>query len=141
MIEKLCNIKNEIYYILYRRNKEDRIIRRRLQLTVPPTKTFNYDTKIHGQERIDFLYKLKDQTTDELYQFKNVYHIMDTIYAKEILFAEQNRNKSWFCLLCHYLNPPTLTYDYFSIDRFDLPPILYRYFQDIINEYLPNKKH
>lgn len=141
MIEKLCNIKNEIYYILYRRNKEDRILRRKLQLTLPPTQTFNYDKKIHGSERIDFLYKLKDQTTDELYQFKNVYHTMDTIYAREILFAEQNRNKSWFCLLCYYLNPPTLTYDYFSLDRLDLPPILYRYFQDILNEYLPNKKH
>lgn len=134
MIERLCDIKNEIYYILYRRNKEKRILRHKLQLTIPDTHTL-YDNNIHGQERINNLYKLKDQTIYEILEFQNTYSILDTIFAKEILFAEQNRNKSWFCLLCHYCNPPTFSYDYLS----DLTPIMYRYFQDNIGIYLPNK--
>ena len=66
LIEKLRDIKNEIYYILYRWDKEDRILRRQLQLTnILPTQTARHN-KLHEQERIAYLYKLKDQIKQEI---------------------------------------------------------------------------
>lgn len=131
LIEKLRDIKNEIYYILYRWDKEERIIRRQLQLTnIHPSQTARHN-KLHEQERIAYLYKMKDQIKQEIVEFQYTYSIMETIFTREIAFAEQKRNKWWFCLLCYYWNPPTFSYDYLD----DITPVLYPYFKDILSEY------
>ena len=131
LIEKLRDIKNEIYYILYRWDKEDRILRRQLQLTnIPPVQSARHN-KLHEQERIGYLYKLKDNIKQEIIEFQYTYSIMETIFTREISFAGQKRNKWWFCLLCHYWKPPTLSYDYLD----GITPVMYPYFKDIISEY------
>ena len=134
LIEKLRDIKNEIYYILYRWDKEDRILRRQLQLTnIPPLQSARHN-KLHEQERISYLYKLKEEIKQEIIEFQYTYSIMETIFTREISFAGQNRNKWWFCLLCHYWKPPSLSYDYLD----NVPPIMYPYFKDILSEYTRN---
>jgi len=131
LIEKLRDVKNEIYYILYRWDKQERINRRQLQLTnIQPIQPAMHNI-IHEQERLVYLQKLKETIKEELIQFQYTYSIMETIFTKENAIAEQKRNKWWFLLLCYYCNPPTLSFDYLN----DLTPIMSSYFKDIISEY------
>jgi hypothetical protein len=133
LIEKLRDIKNEIYYILYKMEKQARVMNRLTD--VPPSPSRQHTIRCE-QERLAYLYTLKEQTRSEIIEFQQTYSVMDTIFTREIAFAEQAQNKWWFCLLCYYWNPPNTSYDYLN----GITPTLSSYFHDnIINEYTLRK--
>lgn len=133
LIEKLRDIKNEIYYILYKWEKEERIAQQQLQITNILLSPLSKQTKLHEQERLSELYKLKETIKNEIIEFQSTYNVMDTIFTREIAFAEQKHNKWWFFILCYYWNPPTNSYDYFN----NVSPTLASYFKEnVINDYI-----
>lgn len=138
LIEKLRDIKNEIYYILYKWEKQERIIQRQLELTKIPPNPLSKQTKIHEEERLSALYKLKETTKNEIIEFQSAYSVMDNIFSREIVSAEKKHNKWWFLLFCYYWNPPTTTAIYFD----DITPILASYFKENgFAEYAISTKH
>jgi len=138
LIEQLRDIKNEIYYILYKWEKEERITRQQLQITNISHTPLSTQNKLHEKDRLSQLYNLKERTKNEIIEFQSTYNVMDTIFTREIAFAEQKHNKWWFFILCYYWNPPTNSYDYFN----NVSPTLSSYFKEnVINDYIIHNKN
>lgn len=134
LIEKLRDIKNEIYFILYKWDKQEKIDLQTSQmnttLLVPTIQTISQRKR--EQERLAYLYTLKEVTKNEIIEFQQTYNVMDTIFNREISGAERHRYKWWGYMLCHYFQPPVVSYDYLE----GITPILSNYFNNnIINEY------
>ena len=134
LIEKLRDIKNEIYFILYKWEKEDKYAQKHSNTPLSPAVRATTQRE-RERERLTYLYILKDTTKNEIIEFQNTYSVMDTIFNREISGAERYRNKWWGYLLCYYCKPPTPSYDYLD----GITPILSAYFSSIINEYTAHK--
>lgn len=132
LIEKLRDIKNEIYFILYKWEKEDKYAQKHSNAQLSPAVRANTQRE---RERLTYLYMLKDNTKNEIIEFQNTYSVMDTIFNREISWAENNRNKWWGYLLCNYCKSYTPSYDYLD----GISPILAQYFSNIINEFTVHK--
>ena len=140
LIEKLRDIKNEIYFILYKWEKEEKYARKHnLAIQPPLSPAVRANTQRERErERLTYLYILKDTTKNEIIEFQNTYSVMDSIFNREILGAEHHRNKWWGYLFCNYCKSYTPSYDYLD----GITPILSDYFSSIINEFTVNKiKH
>jgi hypothetical protein len=137
LIEKLRDIKNEIYFILYKWEKEEKYAQKHnLAVPAPISPALRATTQRERErERLTYLYILKDTTKNEIIEFQNTYSVMDTIFNREISGAERHQNKWWGYLLCYYCKPPTPSYDYLD----GITPILAEYFSNIINEYTVHK--
>lgn len=137
LIEKLRDIKNEIYFILYKWEKEEKYAQKHnLTINAPLSPALRANTQRERErERLTYLYILKDNTKNEIIEFQNTYSVMDTIFNREISGAERHLNKWWGYLLCNYCRPPTPSYDYFD----GITPILAEYFSNIINEFTVQK--
>ena len=137
LIEKLRDIKNEIYFILYKWEKEEKYAQKHnLAVPVPISPAVRATTQRERErERLTYLYILKDTTKNEIIEFQNTYSVMDTIFNREISGAERHQNKWWGYLLCYYCKPPTPSYDYLD----GITPILAEYFSNIINEFTVHK--
>ncbi len=133
LIEKLRDIKNEIYFILYKWEKEEKYAQKHnLAVPAPLSPAVRATTQRERErERLTYLYILKDTTKNEIIEFQNTYSVMDTIFNREISGAERHRNKWWGYLFCYYCKPPTPSYDYLD----GITPILAEYFSNIINEF------
>jgi hypothetical protein len=136
LIEKLKDIKNEIFFILYKWEKQEQFaIKHNNKL--PGLSTSTSQATRREQERLAYLYTLKELTKTEIIEFQQTYSVMDTIFNREISGAERHRNKCWGYLLCYYCNPPIISYDYLN----GITPILSSYFNThIINEYTTRNK-
>lgn len=121
LIEQLRDIKNEIYYILYKWEKNE-------HLANPPPPAHQF-IKHREQDRMNYLYRQKEEIKNEIIIFQDTYSVMDMIFTREIIRAEQKRNKWWFWLLCYYWNPPNPSYEYLN----GISPVLSSYFRDIID--------
>jgi hypothetical protein len=130
LIEKLRDIKNEIYFILYKWEKEEKYAQKHSNAPLSPAVRANSQRE-RERERLTYLYILKDSTKNEIIVFQNTYSVMDTIFNREISGAERYRNKWWGYLLCYFCKPPTPSYDYMD----GITPILAEYFSNIINEF------
>ena len=137
LIEKLRDIKNEIYFILYKWEKEEKYAQKHnLTINAPLSPALRANSQRERErERLTYLYILKDNTKNEIIEFQNTYSVMDTIFNREISGAERHMNKWWGYLLCNYCRPPTPSYDYFD----GITPILAEYFSNIINEFTIQK--
>jgi len=140
LIEKLRDIKNEIYFILYKWDKMEKIEIQTKQLqssSLVPTSSLDKIQHQREHERLISLYALKEITKNEIIEFQQTYSVMDTIFNREISGAERHRNKFWGYLLCYYVKPPVISYDYLD----GITPILSSYFSNnIINEYTVRTK-
>lgn len=127
MIEKLCNIKNEISYIQYKTDK-----RKQIQCIKASTNSHNTSNKNKHETkenaRLHKLYMLKSTLTNELVDLQNAYSIIDTIFYREISSAEKKQNRWWFCLLCFYWNKTNNRLEYID----DLLPQLSPALRDIL---------
>lgn len=137
LIEKLRDIKNEIYFIMYKWEKEEKYAQKHnLVVPVPLSPAVRANTQRERErERLTYLYLLKDNTKNEIIAFQNTYSVMDTIFNREISGAERHRNKWWGYLLCNYCKTHTPSYDYLD----GITPILAEYFSNIINEFTVQK--
>jgi len=137
LIEKLRDIKNEIYFILYKWEKEEKYAQtHNLAFHAPPSPAVRATSQRERErERLTYLYILKDTTKNEIIEFQNTYSVMDTIFNREILGAERHRNNWWGYLLCNYCKSHTPSYDYLD----GIAPILAEYFSNIINEFTVHK--
>lgn len=128
LIEQLRDIKNEIYYILYKWEQNDKILQRQMHVSNVQPSAHQF-IKHREQDRLNYLYKLKEETKNEIVTFQDTYSLMDMIFTREIISAEQKRNKWWFLRICYYFNPPKPSYEYLN----GISPILSSYFRDIID--------
>jgi hypothetical protein len=137
LIEKLRDIKNEIYFILYKWEKEEKYAQKHnLAFNAPPSPAARATTQRERErERLTYLYILKDNTKNEIIEFQNTYSVMDTIFNREILGAERHRNNWLGYLFCDYCKSHTPSYDYLD----GIAPILADYFSNIINEFTVHK--
>ena len=134
LIEKLRDIKNEIYFILYKWEKEEKYAQKHINTPLSPAMRANSQRE-RERDRLTYLYMLKDNTKNEIIEFQNTYSVMDTIFNREISGAEHHRNKWWGYLLCNYCKSYTPSYDYLD----GISPILAQYFSNIINEFTVHK--
>ena len=134
LIEKLRDIKNEIYFILYKWEKEEKYAHKHSNTPLSPAMRANSQRE-RERDRLTYLYMLKDNTKNEIIEFQNTYSVMDTIFNREISGAEHHRNKWWGYLLCNYCKSYTPSYDYLD----GISPILAQYFSNIINEFTVHK--
>ena len=134
LIEKLRDIKNEIYFILYKWEKEEKYAQKHSNAPLSPAVRANTQRE-RERDRLTYLYMLKDNTKNEIIEFQNTYSVMDTIFNREISWAENHRNKWWGYLFCNYCKSYTPSYDYLD----GISPILAQYFSNIINEFTVHK--
>jgi hypothetical protein len=137
LIEKLRDIKNEIYFILYKWEKEEKYAQKHnLAVPSPLSPAARATTQRERErERLTYLYILKETTKNEIIEFQNTYSVMDTIFNREISSAERHQNKWWGYILCNYCKSYTPSYDYLD----GISPILAEYFSNIINEFTVHK--
>jgi hypothetical protein len=137
LIEKLRDIKNEIYFILYKWEKEEKYAQKHnLAFPVPLSPAVRANSQRERErDRLTYLYILKDTTKNEIIEFQNTYSVMDTIFNREISGAERNQNKWWGYLLCYFFKTHTPSYDYLD----GINPILAEYFSNVINEFTVHK--
>ena len=134
LIEKLRDIKNEIYFILYKWEKEEKYAQKHSNAPLSPAVRANSQRE-RERDRLTYLYMLKDNTKNEIIEFQNTYSVMDTIFNREISWAENHHNKWWGYLFCNYCKSYTPSYDYLD----GISPILAQYFSNIINEFTVHK--
>lgn len=107
LIEKLRDVKNEIYYIKYKFERREQIHKIKSSATYTSSSNINAHTDNERKKeisRLNQLYQLKTNITNEIIELQNAYTIMDTIFYREISNAEKKQNKWWFCLFCFYWN-------------------------------------
>jgi hypothetical protein len=110
LILKFRDIKNEIRYILYK-------------LGLPTQDTVE---NMKLRNRLQFLYEIKNKLKDEIFDFQNAYSQIDSIFTKEINYAEIKKNE-WLCLsfFCFFKRPIHKSYTK------GMNPIIDKYFQFI----------
>lgn len=108
LVEKLRDVKNEIYYIQYKFQRREQI--HKLKMSASHNNTTQVSIEKNNPEykreqaRLNQLYQLKTNITNEIVELQNAYTIMDTIFYREISLAEKKQNKWWFCLFCFYFS-------------------------------------
>lgn len=105
LIEKLRDVKNEIYYIKYKFDRREQIHKIKVSSTYKSYENEHADSENKKElSRLNQLHQLKSTITNEIIELQNAYTIMDTIFYREISNAEKKQNKWWFCLFCFYFN-------------------------------------
>jgi len=109
LIVKFKDVKNEIRYILYHNANA---------LPLEGTKE---------QNRINYLYQVKDKIKNEFIDYRNAYSYIDDLFTKEIKCAETKKNNilSYYCYCLFYKNTSTL------IKTRGVNPIVDKYFDFI----------
>jgi hypothetical protein len=119
LIEKLCDITNEIRYILFKWNAES-----------------SAQSSVHDiskeKSRLVYLYENKKKIKNELLNFRSTYGIMDDIFTKEIRFAEENQNKWSFCFSMNWWNK-TKNNKYQHLLQ-DASPIIYKFYNNLLDD-------
>lgn len=130
LVHKFKDVKNEIRFILYKWKNEDNIhvsLSRSssgLQDVSNNIQTVAHYDQIKEKNRLLFLYEIKEKIKTELAECRNIYHLIDELFTKEIKDAEYKNN--WFLLFfashCR------------SIKKRDLNPVLDKYFHFIFED-------
>lgn len=96
LIKNLQNIKNEINYIMHKWKKKTKIDYN--------TKNNNFDNLEYEKEknRLEYLHKLKERIKSDIYEYRNSYSLMDSIFTKEIKQAENRMNKLGIFFVCFW---------------------------------------
>lgn len=115
LIEKLCDITNEIRYILFKWKTES-------YYDCSSTNIANEKT------RLLYLYENKKKIKSEFIHFRSSYGILDDIFTKEIKYAEENQNK-WLTYL--WIKPKKNNYSDLLKDS---NPIIIKYYKTLLNE-------
>lgn len=120
---KLCDIKNEIRYILHKWKKIS-------------TKFHDNSEYFHSIEynkeksRLDYLYTIKDKIKTDITDFKHAYSHMDELFTREIKLAENKTNRwgVWFICFWNYSHPNI------EAIKKDSNPVIDKYFHFIFTE-------
>jgi hypothetical protein len=96
LIKNLQAIKNEINYIMHKWKKKTKIDYN--------TKNNNFDNLEYEKEknRLEYLHKLKERIKSDIYEYRNSYSLMDSIFTKEIKQAENRMNKLGIFFVCFW---------------------------------------
>ena len=125
LIERLRNVKNEIHYILYKWEKQDLVLGASLQQT-----THSIMKRQQENQRLTYLYGIKNNVKDELLEFQNTYSIMDDLFSREIKSVEVGKRRFCYFLPASLRKKPSLTQEYLH----SLEPRLAKYFSFLIDE-------
>jgi len=97
LIEKLRDVKNEIRYILYKWGMD------------MDNEEYNRENsemeKSKQENRLNYLYKVKNKLRDEIFEFRIIYELLDNVFMNEIRTAEN----SLFCLFSVFFKPSYLS--------------------------------
>ena len=123
LMVKLCDIKNEIRYILHKWDKLNKI-------------NNEHSKYVHSNEykkenlRLRYLYKIKDKIKSDISEYKHAYSHMDELFTREIKLAEHKTNRwgVWFICFWNYSSS-----DKDSIKK-DSYPIVNKYFRFMFTE-------
>lgn len=126
LILKFKDIQNEIRFILHKwENEENNFTMESLNAIMIQRKT---NDKQREQNRLDYLYKMKDNLKHELNDYRTAYSSMDDIFTAEIKQAERETNRLgiWFlCLWKHCFHPVHIQSN---------NPVLDKYFHFLFND-------
>ena len=111
LIRKLCDITNEIQYILFKWK----------------TKSSASDSIANEKNRLLYLYENKRKIKTELIHFYSTYGILDDIFTKEIKYAEE-KQYWWFCFSFGKTKN-----NYKDILQ-DASPIMLKYYKNIFDD-------
>jgi hypothetical protein len=97
LINKLRDIKNEIRFILYKWDNEHFVSE---HIEVPMRRMSEMKNIDHLKERnrLKFLYEIKDKIKNEILELLDAYTYIDTIFTREISFADKKKKWWYFCL-------------------------------------------
>lgn len=109
LIVKFKDVKNEIRYILYKWNKNNK-------------NDDSMDT-MKEKNRIQFLYDVKNKLKEELLDFRSAYSQIDSIFTKEIKNADKKTNEWSYYLVCFFNRAEHKSYSK------GLNPVIDKYFQ------------
>jgi hypothetical protein len=115
LIEKLCDISNEIQYILYK-------------WKMNPCYDASSSNILNEKTRLVYLYDNKRKIKSELIHFKSTYGILDDIFTKEIKYAEENQSR-WF-LSCMIVPKKNRYCDLLK----DANPVMMKYYKTLLDE-------
>jgi hypothetical protein len=115
LIEKLCDISNEIQYILYKWKTN-------------PCYDASSSNILNEKTRLVYLYENKRKIKSELIHFKSTYGILDDIFTKEIKYAEENQSR-WLmsCMIVPKKNR------YCDLLK-DANPVMMKYYKTLLDE-------
>ena len=115
LIEKLCDISNEIQYILYKWKTN-------------PCYDASSSNILNEKTRLVYLYENKRKIKSELIHFRSTYGILDDIFTKEIKYAEENQNQWFFC--CVIVPKKNRYCDLLK----DANPVIMKYYKTLLDE-------
>jgi len=98
LVLKFKDIQNEIRFILHKWEKEERELE--IDNMNAPTLQRKTREKLREQNRLTFLYKIKDKLKIELTDYRNAYGSMDDIFTTEIKQAERETNRLGIWFVC-----------------------------------------
>ncbi len=122
LIEKLRNVKNEIYYILYKWEKQE--------LGLGSASQAKIWQREKEAQRLTYLHDVKKQIKDELLEFQNTYSIMDDLFSREIKSVEIGKRRLCYFFPASLRKKTSLTQEYLH----HLEPRLAKYFSFLIDE-------
>jgi hypothetical protein len=125
LIEKLRNVKNEIYYILYKWEKQE--LRFGSNTNHHQTQSLK---KNQETQRLAYLYEVKNKLKYELLEFQNTYSIMDDLFSREIKSVDLGKQRLCYFLPTSFRKKPSLTQEYLH----QMEPRLAKYFSFLIDE-------
>jgi hypothetical protein len=125
LIEKLRNVKNEIYYILYKWEKQE--LRFGSNSNHHQTQSLK---KNQETQRLAYLYEVKNKVKYELLEFQNTYSIMDDLFSREIKSVDLGKKRICYFLPTSFRKKPSLTQEYLH----QMEPRLAKYFSFLIDE-------
>jgi hypothetical protein len=92
-IKKIDNYKKSLLAKYKDVNKEIKYILKKWKLVdISNSNVF----KLKDNNRLEFLYDIKDKIKNEIYSYKNAYNNLDSAFSKEITNA-QNKNSTFYC--------------------------------------------
>ena len=115
LIRKLCDITNEIQYILFKWKTSP------LSMEVTNEKT-----------RLLYLYENKKKLKAELINFQSTYSVLDDIFTKEIKYAEENQNHWQFCFFFGCFN--NMKKQKYREILQDASPIILKYYKNVFDD-------
>lgn len=120
---KLCDIKNEIRYILHKWKK--------ISTKFHDNSEYFHSTEYNKEKsRLDYLYTIKDKIKTDITDFKHAYSHMDELFTREIKLAENKTNRwgVWFICFWNYSHPNI------EAIKKDSNPVIDKYFHFIFTE-------
>lgn len=122
LIYKLKDVKNEIRFILYKWKKSEAKTEAKSEAKTEISTSMD---KLREQNRLEYLYGIKDKLKYELMEYRTAYGHIDEIITREINSAEKKINAwgIWY-LCCWSSSPPATSFK-------GLNPVIDRYFHFI----------